>query len=120
MSDGFRFFADEDVLRHDRAGEAAVLDREESVFISLGSLIEVRTLRAQAAIATALGAGGVAKSTAPSWLGSLLETETPSSPKPQAASPKAARMAMAVISAGRTRRASYCLDPITLFDHANA
>ena len=39
-------------------GEAAVLDREERVFVGLGSLVEVRPLRAHAAVAGALGAGG--------------------------------------------------------------
>ena len=34
--------ADDDVLRHDRAGEAAVLDREERVLVGLGALVEVR------------------------------------------------------------------------------
>ena len=53
--DGFGFVADDDVLGHDRAGETAVLDREESVFICLGSLVEVRPLRAQAAIAACPG-----------------------------------------------------------------
>ena len=56
--DRFGLFADDDVLGHDRPREATVLDREERVFIRLGSLIEVRTLRPLAAVAAALGAGG--------------------------------------------------------------
>ena len=39
-------------------GEAAVLDREEGIFVGLGSLVEVRTLRAHAAVAGSLRAGG--------------------------------------------------------------
>ena len=50
--------ADDDVLRHDRSGEAAVLDREKSILIGLRSLIQVRTLHPLAAVAAALGAGG--------------------------------------------------------------
>ncbi len=58
-SDGFGFFTDDDVLGHDRPRETAVLDREERIVVGLGSLVEVRTLRAQTSIAGPLGAGRV-------------------------------------------------------------
>ena len=54
----FGLFADDDVLGHDRAGEAAVLDREEGVVVGLFALVEVRALGPLAAVAAALGAGG--------------------------------------------------------------
>ena len=54
----------------------------------------------------------VEKRTAPLWLGSSSETAIPSSPNPQAASEMEARMARAMASAGRTRRASYWPTPV--------
>ena len=48
VGDLFGLLADDDVLGHDRAGESAVADRVEDVFVFLLALVEVRPLRAQA------------------------------------------------------------------------
>ena len=42
LGDRLGLGADDDVLRHDRAGEAAVLDRIEGVLEALLALVEVR------------------------------------------------------------------------------
>ena len=58
LGDGLGLLADDDVLRHDRAGEAAVADRVEHVLLGLDPLVEVRALVAQRAVGRADGPGG--------------------------------------------------------------
>ena len=115
----FGLLADDDVLGHDRAGEAAVLDREERVVVGLGSLVEVRALGALAAVAGALGAGGaqrvaagaVGRRRAPprcSWGRPWRPRCLPRRSRRRRGRGRR-RATMAVTRAGRTRRASYCL-----------
>ena len=59
----FSFATDDDVLGHDRPRKTAVLNREEDILVSLGSLVEARTLRALATIAGPLGAGSAQRVT---------------------------------------------------------
>ena len=61
--------ADDDVLGHDRAREAAVADRVEDVLGRLDPLVEVRPLVAQRAVRRALGAGRLQRVTARAALG---------------------------------------------------
>jgi hypothetical protein len=51
-----RVLADDDVLRHDRAGEPAVSDRVDHVVHRLPAQVEVRSLRPLASVGSALGA----------------------------------------------------------------
>ena len=105
-------------------GETAVLDREESVVIGLGSLVEVRTLRAQAAIAAALGAGGAQRVAAravrgeehgPAVVGVVLGDRDRLLRRNRRRRARGRRREPWLMSsAGRTRRASYCLEPIAL------
>ena len=58
LGDRLRVTADDDVLRHDRAGEAAVADRVEDLVLGLLALVQVRAGDALLGVA-ALGAGGI-------------------------------------------------------------
>ena len=106
-----RVVADDDVLRHDRAGEAAVSDREQRVLVADLPLVEVRSLVASVAVARIPGCRRrrscdspeqrSANSTAPAWVGSSSGTEMLS--LPQAPSTSAAATGIRTRT-GRTRR----------------
>ena len=69
VGDRVGLVADEDVLRHDRAREAAVADRVEDVVGALDALVEVRALVAQRPVGRALRAGRLERVTARAALG---------------------------------------------------
>ena len=106
--------ADDDVLGHDRPGEAAVADREDRVLVGLLALVEVRALGALAAVRGALGAGGLQRVAAGAALGeqlaALLDRSAESSPTSMPSVPQAASAidgrgdGESVTRAPRTRR----------------
>ena len=120
LRDLARLLPGDDVLGHDRAGEATVLDRVDDVVDVLLAVVEVRAVLALAVgdvERRALRAGGARacgsrrsarrRASRPAWSGSSLATSTPDEPQPAPKAAAAARQAAIRTRSGHGRRRSY-------------